>query len=105
VPFLFDGRLPDINLGSVNGTSCAPARQQAVEAVLRAQTDYSWVANGRFKGGYITRQYAKPQEGIETLQLELAQCNYMDEESFEYDERVAERTQKLIRRLVEAALS
>lgn len=105
VPFLFDGRLPDFNLGTVGGTSCAAARQHAVEAVLRAQTDYSWVANGRFKGGYITRHYADPAAGIEAIQLELAQCNYMDEESFEYDERVAGRTQALIRRLLEAALA
>jgi N-formylglutamate deformylase len=105
VPFLFDGRLPDFNLGSANGASCTPARQGAVEAVLRAQADYSWVANGRFKGGYITRHYADPAGGIDALQLELAQCNYMDEESFEYDERVAGRTQQLIRKLLEAALA
>ncbi len=103
-PFLFDGRLPDFNLGSANGSSSAPQRQAKVEAVLRSQADYSWVVNGRFKGGYITRHYGRPAEGIDALQLELAQCNYMDEESFEYDERVAERTQRLIRRLLEAAL-
>ena len=101
----FDGRLPDFNLGSAGGASCNPARQQAVEAVLRAQADYSWIANGRFKGGYITRHYATPAEGIDALQLELAQANYMDEDSFEYDERVADRTQKLIRKLLEAALA
>ena len=105
VPFLFDGTLPDINLGTAGGASCAAARQHAVEAVLRAQTDYSWVANGRFKGGYITRHYADPAQGIDAIQLELAQARYMDEESFEYDERVAGRTQAMIRRLMEAALA
>jgi len=105
VPFLFEGRLPDFNLGTADGQSCSPARQQAVEAVLRAQADYSWIANGRFKGGYITRHYADPARGIDAMQLELAQHNYMDEDSFEYDERVAARTQALIRRLLEAALA
>ena len=105
VPYLFDGRLPDFNLGTANGASCSPALQQALEAVLAAQGEYSWVANGRFKGGYITRHFGRPQEGIDAVQLELAQCNYMDEDSFAYDGARAAPTQSLIRRLLEACLA
>jgi N-formylglutamate deformylase len=104
VPYLFEGRLPDFNLGTAAGASCAPARQQRVEAVLAAQRDYTWVANGRFKGGYITRHYGKPDAGIDAVQLELAQCNYLDEDRFEWDAARAAPTQALIRRLLEAAL-
>lgn len=104
VPFLFDGRLPDFNLGTAAGSSCHPATQQRLEQCLAAQSDYSWVANGRFKGGYITRQYGRPAEGIEAIQLELAQCNYMDEDAAAYDERLAGSAQALIGRLLVAAL-
>ena len=104
VPFLFDGRLPDFNLGTVNGTSCSSERQFRVEAVLSAQQTYTWVANGRFKGGYITRHYGRPDEGVEAIQLELAQCNYLHEDTFEWDEARAAPTQALIRNLIEAAL-
>jgi N-formylglutamate deformylase len=104
VPYLFDGTLPDFNLGTAGGASCAPERQQRVEAALAAQSDYRWVANGRFKGGYITRHYGRPDEGIDAIQLELAQCNYLDEDSFEWDEARAAPTRSLIRRLLEAAL-
>jgi N-formylglutamate deformylase len=104
VPFLFDGRLPDFNLGTANGSSCSPALQQRLEAVLGAQSDFTWVVNGRFKGGYITRHYGRPDEGIEAVQLELAQCNYMDEDSFEWREALAARTRGLIAPLLRAAL-
>ena len=104
VPFLFEGRLPDLNLGTAGGTSCAPATQARLEAVLAAQSRYSWIANGRFKGGYITREYGRPAEGVEAVQLELAQCNYMDEDSFAWDEARASALQPLLRELLEAAL-
>ncbi|MFD0740436.1 N-formylglutamate deformylase [Lysobacter koreensis] len=104
LPFLFDGRLPDLNLGTSAGASCAPALQARLEAVLAAQSRYDWVANGRFKGGYITRHYAAPAAGIDAVQLEISQRNYMDEASFEYDEGKAASLQRLIRELLEAAL-
>ena len=104
VPYLFEGRLPDFNLGTAGGSSCTPALQQKLEAVLAGQRDYSWIANGRFKGGHITRHYGRAQDGIEAVQLELAQCNYMDEDSFAWDATRAAPTQALIRRLLEATL-
>lgn len=104
VPFLFEGRLPDFNFGTAAGASCTPALQARLAAVMEAQNDYSHVFNGRFKGGYITRHYGRPAEGIEAVQLELAQLNYMDEESFSYLPERAGPTAALIRRLLRAAL-
>jgi N-formylglutamate deformylase len=105
VPFLFEGTLPDLNVGTSSGASCAPALQARLESVLSAQKEYSWVANGRFKGGYITRHYGRPAEGVDAVQLELAQKNYMDEDSFEYDEARATRLLPTLRALLDAALS
>jgi N-formylglutamate deformylase len=105
VPFLFEGVLPDLNLGTASGASCAPELQERLEAVMAGQRDFSWVANGRFKGGYITRHYGRPGEGVDAVQLELAQKNYMDEDSFAWDEARAARLQPLLRRLLEAALA
>jgi N-formylglutamate deformylase len=105
LPFLFEGRLPDINLGTSGGASCAPALQARLERVLGEQRGYDWVANGRFKGGYITRHYGDPARGIDAVQLETSQRNYMDEESFEYDEAKAAKLQPLLRDLLGAALA
>jgi N-formylglutamate deformylase len=104
VPFLFEGRLPDLNVGTSGGASCAPGVQLRIEAELAAQQDYSWVINGRFKGGYITRHYGRPDAGVDAVQLELAQLNYMDEERFAYDEARAAQLQPLLRRVLQAAL-
>jgi N-formylglutamate deformylase len=104
LPFLFEGRLPDLNLGTASGASCTPALQAKLEAVLSAQSGYDWVANGRFKGGYITRHYGDPARGIDAVQLETSQRNYMDEDSFEYDGSKAAKLQPLLRKLLQAAL-
>ena len=104
VPFLFEGQLPDFNLGTVGGSSCAPETQARVEAVLSAQPDYTWVANGRFKGGYITRRHGRPDEGVDALQLELAQCTYMDEATGRYQAERAAGVQAVLARLLDAAV-
>ena len=104
LPFLFEGRLPDLNLGTANGASCSPALQAKLEAALSAQSGYDWIANGRFKGGHITRHYGDPARGIDAVQLEISQRNYMDEASFEYDAVKATRLQAVLRKLLQAAL-
>ena len=104
VPFLFEGRLPDLNLGTAAGASCSPGLQSRLEAVLAAQDEYDWVANGRFKGGHITRHYGNPGNGVDAVQLEISQRNYMDETSFDWDEGKAARLQRVLRALLEAAL-
>jgi len=104
VPFLFDGRLPDFNLGTSGGASCSAGLQRKLVHLLEAQKDYSFIVNGRFKGGYITRHYGDPAKGIDAIQLELAQCNYMDEDLFEYRDDLAASTQAVIKALLETAL-
>jgi len=101
--FLFPGRLPDFNLGTSAGASCSPQRQARVEAALGAQSQYDFVVNGRFKGGYITRHYADPANGVDAIQLEISQRIYMDEATFAYDEGRAASAQTTIRSLLEAA--
>jgi N-formylglutamate deformylase len=104
VPFLFEGRLPDFNLGTAGGASCSAALQSRLADVLAAQRDRTHVVNGRFKGGYITRHYGRPAQGIEAVQLELAQLNYMDEDTFDYRDDLAAKTQLVLRALLEACL-
>ena len=104
LPFLFDGRLPDLNLGTAGGSSCQPQLQARLEAVLAAQERYDFVANGRFKGGYITRHYGEPANGVDAVQLEISQRIYMDEESSVYDEDKAMAVAATIRALLGTAL-
>ena len=78
VPRLFDGALPQFNLGTNGGQSCADALTAAVEAVCDA-SGFSRVTNGRFKGGWTTRHYGQPAAGVHAIQMELACRGYMDE--------------------------
>jgi len=105
VPFLFDGRLPDLNLGTAAGTSCSPPLQARLEQVLATQDRHDFVVNGRFKGGYITRQYGDPAQNIQAVQLEISQRIYMDEDSFEWDAGKAARTQAVLRELLDQMLA
>jgi N-formylglutamate amidohydrolase len=79
VPRFFAGRLPDLNLGTADGGSCAPQVQAAAALVLAGASGFSSVVNGRFKGGYVTRHYGHPARRVHALQLETAQACYMDE--------------------------
>ena len=83
VPRLFDGVLPDLNLGTVNGESCAAALEQCFYAALENK-GFSTVLNERFIGGYITRNYGKPAQNIHALQMELTWKNYMQQEVWPY---------------------
>ena len=80
VPYLFDGKLPDFNIGTNSGTSCDRSIEAAVQTVCAAAKEYSVVSNGRFKGGWTTRHYGDPERGYHAIQMELAQCNYMMEQ-------------------------
>jgi N-formylglutamate deformylase len=79
VPRLFAGTLPDFNIGTYNGASCDVALTRRVAAVCDA-SERSWVSNGRFKGGYITRHYGAPAQGVHAIQMELACAGYMRED-------------------------
>ncbi|OLS61160.1 N-formylglutamate deformylase [Pseudomonas putida] len=106
VPHLFDGKLPDFNLGTFNGASCDPELAERLKAVCAGAPDYTHVLNGRFKGGHITRHYGDPAGDIHAVQLELAQSTYMEEvEPFAYREDLAGPTQVVLRGLLEEVLA
>ncbi|HCN44594.1 MAG TPA: N-formylglutamate deformylase [Pseudomonas sp.] len=106
VPHLFDGKLPDFNLGTFNGASCDPELAERLKAVCAGAPDYTHVLNGRFKGGHITRHYGDPAQDIHAVQLELAQSAYMEEvEPFTYREDLAGPTQVVLRGLLEEVLA
>jgi formiminoglutamase len=112
IPRLFAGELPHFNLGTFDGASCAAALATAVESVCDS-TAYSRVTNGRFKGGFITRRYGRPREGVHALQMELACRGYMREVPGavepgswppHYDENYAAPMRLALRRVLEACL-
>jgi len=105
VPRFFEGRLPDLNFGTAGGTTCAPAMEEAVLGIARAQDQFSVALNGRFKGGHITRHYGQPAVGVHAIQLEMCQYLYMDEtEPFAYRPDLAAQVQPLLRKLTAAAV-
>jgi len=105
VPLLFEGQLPDLNLGSAKGESCA-AEMAAAALKAAAGGDYSSVLNGRFVGGYITRHYGQPQNHIHALQMELTWINYMDENyPYRFDEAKAAQLQKTLKNVLQALLT
>jgi N-formylglutamate deformylase len=104
VPRLFTGRLPDVNIGTDDGRSCQPDLVAPLLAILAAQSQFTYVVNGRFKGGHITRRYGAPASGVHALQIELAQASYMDEDRVSYDEARAAPLRELLQRLVAALL-
>jgi N-formylglutamate deformylase len=106
LPRFFDGKLPDLNLGTVSNSSCAPAIQHAIESTLGAQREYTWIANGRFKGGFITRHYGAPAFGVHAVQMEIGQRVYMDEATpFEFRESLAIRVRPVLSDAMRAALN
>ncbi|MCP5265499.1 MAG: N-formylglutamate deformylase [Burkholderiaceae bacterium] len=103
LPRFFDGRLPDLNFGTANGAACDAGLIEAIIAPVRAQSDYTWVLDGRYKGGYITRRYGQPDQGVHAVQLEMAQVIYMDESApFSLRPERCERLRPLLRACVAA---
>lgn len=106
VPRFFAGRLPDLNLGTADGASCAPSVQAAAGGVIAGAAEFTSVVNGRFKGGYVTRHYGSPSRGVHALQLEVAQACYMDEDPpFPWNAARAAALVSLLERLVAALLA
>ncbi len=85
IPFLFDGPLPDFNVGTNEGTTCAPEIEGEVMRLCAAAPGYTSVLNGRFKGGWTTRHYGRPTEGVHAIQMELAQRTYLSREEPPWD--------------------
>ena len=103
VPWLFEGRLPDLNLGTVNGLSCASAVRERCVDVLKLQTQFSHVTDGRFKGGYITRHYGRPDQGWHAVQMEMTWSSYLGEASPPHWDPVrAEPARRVMKGLIES---
>lgn len=81
IPFLFEGTLPDFNIGDAEGRACAPVVVAALREVCEAAEGFATVTNGRFKGGWTTRAYGRPAEGVHAVQMELAQSSYLEAEA------------------------
>jgi N-formylglutamate deformylase len=106
LPRFFEGKLPDLNLGTANGESCDPALAQQLLSIAKEASGYTAVLNGRFKGGHITRNYGQPGQGVHAIQLEMTQCSYMQEAlPFDYLPAVAARVQPHLQRMLAAALA
>ena len=106
LPRFFDGKLPDLNLGTAEGASCAPELAQQLLSIAQGADGHTAVLNGRFKGGHITRQYGQPARGVHAVQLEMTQCSYMQEAlPFDYLPERAERIRPTLRRLLQTALT
>lgn len=109
IPFLFPGTLPDFSVGTAEGASCAAEITEAVMENIFKATGYSHVLNGRFKGGWTTRHYGRPAEGLHAIQMELAQSTHLTTESapFAYDLAKAARLRPhlaaILRALVDLA--
>ncbi|MFO0455137.1 MAG: N-formylglutamate deformylase [Planctomycetota bacterium] len=100
VPRLFPGVLPDFNFGTNHGATCSTSFQKTVEQFAGDELGgYSHVVNGRFVGGYITRNYGEPSANIEGLQLELSQATHLDEATGTWDSALAIRLQSVLSRL------
>lgn len=105
LPRLFEGKLPDLNIGTADGKACAPSILEPVEEALKGTTAFTSAINGRFKGGYITRQYGAPEANVHAIQLEMCQSTYMNESHpFDYKPEVAARVIPVVEQLVTGAL-
>ncbi|MEX3936064.1 N-formylglutamate deformylase [Paraburkholderia phymatum] len=105
VPRFFDGRLPDFNFGTSNGASAVEGLAETLANIVNVHGGYTAVANGRFKGGYITRHYGQPARNVHAIQLELSQITYMQEQMpYAYDEALAAKVEPLLETLVKTAL-
>ncbi len=103
LPLLFEGRLPDINLGTAKGASCADGMEQAAFKAAQ-KSPYSCVLNGRFIGGYITRHYGDPANNVHALQMELVRESYMNENDFSFAEDRAGNLRAVLKPVLQSIL-
>jgi len=103
IPFLFEGRLPDFNIGSDGGATCDAAIEAAVVTGAEQAKGYTHVLNGRFRGGWTTRHYGRPADNVHAIQMELAQIEYLASETvpFDYDTAKAERLRPHLQAILE----
>jgi len=102
IAFLFDGKLPDFNIGSNNGTTCAAEIEHRVADVCAGADGFSSIVNGRFKGGWTTRHHGQPHINVHAIQMELAQSTYLASESapFSFDKAKADKVGQHLRKVL-----
>lgn len=102
IPFLFEGTLPDFNIGTDGGRTCARRFEDAVTAICARQEGLTHILNGRFKGGWTTRHYGRPEENVHAIQMELAQKTHLASEAlpFAYDETRAAALRQPLREIL-----
>ncbi len=107
LPWLFEGTLPDLNLGTAEGQACAPSLRDSLAGLLQTQPmfeqpKYSLAVDGRFKGGHITRHYGRPHDGVHAVQLEKCWSTYMREvPPLDWHAARAEQLQRLLRPILQ----
>jgi N-formylglutamate deformylase len=103
IPFLFEGRLPDFNIGTDMGRTCDPSIEAAVAEIAVKADGYTSIVNGRFKGGWTTRHYGRPEQGVHAIQMELAQISHLATEAppFAYDAEKAARLRLHLKAILE----
>ncbi|NKB37943.1 MAG: N-formylglutamate deformylase [Gammaproteobacteria bacterium] len=100
VPQLFDGVLPDLNFGTADGKACKPDIVNSLLSLVKQYSDYKFVLNGRFKGGYITRHYGNPENNVHAIQLEINQSTYLGDKLLpELDKRKSDKLSALLEQL------
>lgn len=104
IPFLFDGKLPDLNIGTDMGRTCAPAIEKAAVDIAASADGYTSILNGRFKGGWTTRHYGRPETGVHAIQMELAQSTHLatEEPPFVLDASKEERLRAPLRAILQS---
>lgn len=106
LPRFFEGKLPDMNLGTGKGSSCNLQLAEELLAIAQQSTAHTSVLNGRFTGGYITRNYGQPDKGYHAVQMEMTQSSYMQEQMpFDYLPQVAAQIQPTLQRMLQAVLA
>jgi N-formylglutamate deformylase len=105
VPRFFEGQLADFNLGTAGGASCHGSLRDRLAGALAGFDTYGLAVDGRFKGGYITRHYGAPEDGIHAFQLELSYATYMEEaHPFTFRDDLADKVRPALKSMLEAAL-
>ncbi|MDO8769095.1 MAG: N-formylglutamate deformylase [Burkholderiaceae bacterium] len=105
IPWLFEGTLPSLNIGTAGGASAHPAIAAVLDQVCKTANTVTHVVNGRFKGGYITRHYGDPKNHVHAVQLEMCQELYMQEvPPFDYDRNKASQIQPLLKKMMVSVL-
>jgi len=105
VPRYMRGRIPDLNLGTADGASCADSLRASLAEALKLPGRYSCAIDGVFKGGYITRHYGRPSDGQHAFQLELSQATYMQEgPTPAFDTKLALELKPTLRAMIQAAI-